>query len=280
MVKTTAEQYNVNVTIVGVDCATDAKKIGVALATVIGPDTTLLDVKCNFSACTQIIDTVCDWIRGADRVLLAFDSPLGWPAALGKALVHHEAGDKLDVEPNELFRRKTDRIVQKVVGKRPLDIGADRIARTAYWALTILDKLRKRMRHPIPLLLQTKVSERISVIEVYPAGTLEAHRQKSLNYKRPGQRTRREEVVNFIEATMHGLSDHLRALLLENANALDAVLCILAAIDFLAGDVIEISPEDYELAKKEGWIWVAKPKTELPHDPSRSHVGNDQGRAH
>ena len=37
-----------------------------------------------------------------------------------------------------------------------------------------------------------------------------------------------------------------------------AVVCELAGADFLRSEVLE--PTDMEIAKKEGWIWVQKPR--------------------
>ena len=42
--------------------------------------------------------------------------------------------------------------------------------------------------------------------------------------------------------------------MVDNDNALDAGLCVLAAVDFLRGSVME--PGDQEKARKEGWILV------------------------
>jgi hypothetical protein len=42
-----------------------------------------------------------------------------------------------------------------------------------------------------------------------------------------------------------------------DSNALDSVVCVLAAKDFL--DDTTFQPESLELAKKEGWIWVYNP---------------------
>jgi hypothetical protein len=39
-------------------------------------------------------------------------------------------------------------------------------------------------------------------------------------------------------------------------DALDSVVCALSGYDFLSGKCYD--PEDLELAKKEGWIWVAR----------------------
>jgi hypothetical protein len=55
------------------------------------------------------------------------------------------------------------------------------------------------------------------------------------------------------------LSEHIEiqgptTLLEENADALDAVICVLAGWDFLRGSAL--APTDPEQAAKEGWIWV------------------------
>jgi hypothetical protein len=42
------------------------------------------------------------------------------------------------------------------------------------------------------------------------------------------------------------------------ADALDAVVCLLAAKDFLDGAAIR--PTDLAMAQREGWIWIAAPK--------------------
>lgn len=47
-----------------------------------------------------------------------------------------------------------------------------------------------------------------------------------------------------------------RADIVATDDALASVVCALAGYDFLNSKCYE--PEDLELAKKEGWIWVAK----------------------
>jgi hypothetical protein len=43
----------------------------------------------------------------------------------------------------------------------------------------------------------------------------------------------------------------------KDADVLDALVCVLAGADFLAGRAMP--PEDEQLAQKEGWIWVRRP---------------------
>jgi hypothetical protein len=43
---------------------------------------------------------------------------------------------------------------------------------------------------------------------------------------------------------------------LLDPDALDAMICVLAGADFLAGKAYP--PTDLALAQKEGWIWIRK----------------------
>ena len=48
---------------------------------------------------------------------------------------------------------------------------------------------------------------------------------------------------------------HLAAALSDNADVLDAAVCVLAAEDFVAGRATP--PTDRSAAEREGWIWTA-----------------------
>jgi len=97
------------VRIVGVDCATDDGKVGVALAEQVAGQVTVLEASV-CSAESRAAAVIAEWLTapGAGHVLLALDAPLGWPAALGISLSGHKAGAPIHVEPNTLFRRTTD----------------------------------------------------------------------------------------------------------------------------------------------------------------------------
>ena len=138
------------VTMIGLDCATDDAKVGAALG------------KWRDGALSVQRVTLCDrlapavvvrgWLGKADEpVLLALDAPLGWRAPLAQTLVRHRAGDELSAGADQMFRRMTDRAIHKNVGKTPLDVGADRIARTAHAALRVLGELRRALSRPVPL---------------------------------------------------------------------------------------------------------------------------------
>jgi len=241
-------------TIIGIDCAVSPKKVGLALAVSKGSRTILQRAEAGTRR-SSIAQTVAGWIPASGNVLLALDAPLGWPAPLTEKLQSHRAGRPIDEEPNALFRRMTDRVVKERVGKQSLDVGADRIARTAHAALRFLEELRRLAKLPVPLAWSGKLVARLSAIEVYPAATLKAHGLPSSGYKGT------EDAAGTRETIVSGLRrkidlQSLAPGLMENADVLDAAVCILAALDFLEGDVI--APDDPALAGKEGWIWVRR----------------------
>ena len=67
--------------IVGVDCATDAKRTGLALATVTEGCLTLEAVAVG-SPQRDALSMITEWIAATPdiRTLIALDAPLGWPA--------------------------------------------------------------------------------------------------------------------------------------------------------------------------------------------------------
>jgi hypothetical protein len=192
-------------------------------------------------------------MEASGPVLLAIDAPLGWPAPLAQALHAHAAGDSLAPDAHSLFRRSTDVFVKQHVGQQPLDVGADRIARTAYEALSLLRDLRMALSQPLPLAWAPDHSES-SVIEVYPAATLRVHGFTPQGYKgKNGEAVRRAYLERLTEIVS---IDAERRVLIDNANAFDALVCLIAAQDFLRG--VCYAPVDPSIAHREGWIWVSK----------------------
>lgn len=155
--------------------------------------------------------------------------------------------------PNQLFRRETDRFVQRTFGKTPLDVGADRIARTALSALQLLEALSKKIGAAIPLAWNTKFAG-TAAIEVYPAGTLRASHVRSSAYKRSEQAESRRQLLDWLAQESDLPED--TSLALMDPDALDAMISALAGADFLTGKAYP--PTDLALAQKEGWIWIRK----------------------
>lgn len=242
-----------NVKVVGIDCATDPKKVGLAMGTYRDHRITLLETKFGSDG-NSIAEIIKRWIQEDDNAILAIDAPLGWPEDLGNSLYHHLAGQVLSVESNLMFRRETDRFIKRKLGKQPLDVGADRIARTAHAALKIIGELQIATNYKIEMAWDQQKLNRFSVIEVYPAATLQCYGIQNVGYKAKGQEAQRDNILNELRKVMDIRCDllHMR----QSADVLDSAVCLLAAKDFLNADVY--LPYDIEKAKKEGWIWAKK----------------------
>jgi hypothetical protein len=236
--------------IIGVDCSTDPKKLGLCRSATITGGLVVEEV---VVGATHPIDLICSWIKDSSS-LIALDAPLGWPVELGESLKTHLAGQAIPVEGNQLFRRATDRFVKNKLGKQSLDVGADRIARTALWAVNFVESLSQVIREPIPLVWSASVVNPIAAIEVYPAASLISRDLALRGYKKTENIEVRAEILAGLESEVRIKCNHSD--IVATDDALDSVVCALAGYDFLNSKCYE--PEDLELAKKEGWIWVSK----------------------
>lgn len=237
--------------VIGIDCATDPKKVGISFGKYYKGKMELIQTMIATGS-QSMHRFICDYIGSEDDVLLAIDAPLGWPIDLGASLVNHNAGDALNVDANDLFRRETDRFVKRVIGKQPLDVGADRIARTAHAALRMLRELRTITGRDINMAWKPSKLKGIEAIEVYPAATLDCYRIISTGYKDKNKQQVREQILE-------ALKNHIKVpkdteLLLNNADALNSAICLLSAKDFIEGNTYY--PEQLGIAQKEGWIWI------------------------
>jgi len=247
----------VNTIIIGIDCAAQPRDIGLALGYFDGQTTTIRQVVSGRRTEDYVLNTAMGWIRGGGQTLLAVDAPLGWPTALGSVLIKHTAGAPIDTHADTLFRRCTDRVVRDEIHKQSLDVGADRIARTAHAALRLLENLRKRTGQEIPLAWEPPTVSGICAIEVYPAATLRAHGLTDSGYKKKEGNEARKSILGQIAGRCLRLPSEERRTCENCDDALDAIVCVLAGVDFLCGNVIR--PTDMQKAKKEGWIWVHRP---------------------
>lgn len=220
------------ITIIGIDCAVDPRRVGLALGTFNGEHTRLLRAEIG-ALSRDPAEVVADWLSEyGGPVLLALDAPLGWPMALGTNLQAHCAGAVLDCPADTLFRRETDRFVRRIVGKQSLDVGADRIARTAHAALGLLANVRRLTGMELPLAWEPNLVGN-HVIEVYPAATLLDRGVAESGYKKADATDARQRLLNALSKYLVISGDS--ASMLRSADALDAAVCVLAAHDFLLG---------------------------------------------
>lgn len=237
--------------VIGVDCATEEEHIGLAYG--------VLDVEGQLelkratlgTAGESAAATVASWIDAASEYVVALDVPLGWPSPLAAALAQHRAGEPIAEVPERLFRRDTDRFVHRQLGKLPLAVGADRIARTARAALDLLRQIREASQKALPL--SWTPGQVSGAIEVHPAATLLSRGISAGGYKLDTASGRKARI-----AILDRLRPELRTavnsnLLVENDDLLDAVICTVAAADFARGQAL--APEDRTRAEREGWIW-------------------------
>ena len=193
-----------------------------------------------------------------NRVLLALDAPLGWPSTMGMVLMQHQAGQGIGRDANDLYRRRTDQFIKEEYGLQSLDVGADRIARTAHSALQLLETLRRRCGRPIPLAVDRNFTG-MAAIEVYPAATLKGYNLQFRKYKKPEETTTRHFIMNGLIKEGMVIPEDVRQTLLTSSDALDAAVCVLAGKDFLNDKARPPEePSEREAATKEGWIWVRK----------------------
>lgn len=241
--------------LIGVDCATAPSNVGLAFGSY-SDGRTVVEATCLGAPTALPEDIAAEWVRRGqcNPTLIALDAPLGWPAPLADALQFHRAGQDISTPAHELFRRRTDRIVRETIGKQSLDVGADRIARTAYAALQFLEALRERLSEKIPLAWERDIND-LQAIEVYPAATLAAHGIDARGYKSKDGGSARERVLADVSSRLD-IETSIPALD-TRADGLDAVICLLAAHDFLSGPVL--TPTDRALVEREGWIWVRDP---------------------
>lgn len=237
--------------IVGVDCATQEERMGLARAVLQADGALRLERVTLGTAGESAAASISQWIAGPRRFVIALSAPLGWPRALGEALAQHVAGQPLAPVAEQLFRRDTDRLVHRHLGKQPPDVGADRVARTARAALGLLSEVRAHAARPIPLAWTQ--GQDSGAIEVFPAATLLAHGAPAGAYRAHTPQARKARAA--LLARLHKQLDPaaMREVMIDDPNLFEAAICALAGADFARGQCVP--PPDLERARKEGFIW-------------------------
>lgn len=242
-----------NFSVVGIDCATKDNKVGIARADCLHGRWRLAEAK-SCSSAEPALGVVARWCCENELRLrlIALDAPLGWPSKMGRELANHRAGNPFTVVPDEFFQRHTDREIKTRLGKKPLEVGANLIARTAHFALAWLDELRELTGEDIPLTWDMGRPTALGAIEVYPAAT-----RLSLFGTNPKAEIAAEERRIVLEH----LSDWMDvSAVVERAEAsphvLDAILCAFTACEFTRKKCIAPNSDELRLALQEGWIWA------------------------
>jgi predicted nuclease with RNAse H fold len=198
-------------------------------------------------------------LSGTHSVLIALDAPLGWPAALSEQLPEHIAGKAFSKGSDSLFRRRTDQVVREKLGKAPLEVAANFLARTAVVALRMLEDLSQLSNAGIALAWRPWKHEGIGAIEVYPAGTLRAYQKLGLVSAGGATIQNKRSLLRKLQGLGKLRFQRGAAKAIANEHALDSILCCVAAVDFQQGLAMRPNAGERALATKEGWIWVRDP---------------------
>ena len=246
--------------LIGIDwAASDEAKRGLALADLDERGGVTLREVCSGTKLRDAVSCLREWLAPPGAVILGIDAPLGWPRDFAARIAAHRAGESLG-ERNEaarFFDRATDRHVTQTHRKKPLSVGADLIARTAFSALALVAELREH--HALTLGWAPPGDGERIFLEVYPAATFGAlSKGKVPPYKKPSDSAARAGLTALLGRHVKTKPAH-RALMTTSDHLLDAVACTLAAADFAVGRCPGPPAEIEELARHEGWIWVREP---------------------
>jgi len=119
----------VKTTILGIDRSTYPRKTAIAAAVHNRQWTSVHSVQLG-TADGSHIDKAVKLLCGGTATLIAIDAPLGWLKRLGRTLATHKVGAHIAVQSDKLLHRVTDDMVNRELKKKPLEVGADRIAPT------------------------------------------------------------------------------------------------------------------------------------------------------
>lgn len=251
------------VLLIGWDAAVDPRNTALSLVRYDPPEVTV-EAHAVPRTTGELIATVSQWLQSATATLLCVDSPLGWPYRMAPILSGHVAGTGMRAMADELFRRFTDLDVRRRVGKTPLDVGADRIARTALATLDAIDAVRGSVARTIDLVIDIqdprKDPSTVLLLESYPAGWFASEDIGTRGYRPPAGRSQREDLLRQVEHRLQATGLPMkyaveRSSLVQRADDLDALVCTLSGIDYLLGRCPAAGSDVREIAHTEGWIW-------------------------
>ncbi|MCW2927129.1 MAG: hypothetical protein JWM86_1097 [Thermoleophilia bacterium] len=173
--------------VLGIDMASQPRKTAACRIDTAGaaaPRVVSIDDDLTNDALVQLVDG-CTWV--------GIDAPFGWPRPFVEAIAgwsNGHAWPSHDRNGRPMTLRWTDVFVQRATGRRPLSVSADRIAYTAMRTAALLTSLQARPDGRGTWTTPTGVQ----VVEVYPAGTLQALALSTRGYKAAGAGDLRAQV--------------------------------------------------------------------------------------
>lgn len=200
---------------------------------------------------------LAQWLSAHHGAVMAcIDAPLGWPAEYCSILVSHQAGEPIRADKEHFFPRITDKLVHQKLGKRPLEVTANYIARTAHRALQWIGDLNQLTGSAFHLFLDAEKIPYYGLAETYPAGWLISEQLFHKGYKRDAD-LRERLLLQIVKRYALGITTEQRTAVIRWEHTFDALLCCLCGLDIVQQRCL--SPKDLAvpetIARKEGWIW-------------------------
>jgi predicted RNase H-like nuclease len=265
--------------IIGFDCAAQMDKVGITYSEFTANKWKIEKIlpKANYDKFLKKIEY---FKEREEEVLLCFDTPLGYPQKMvaylnkltaGKADLGNEFN--YDDHSREYFRRRTDILVKNELGITPLEIGADKLARSTLRTFEIINRINKILNGELSLAWDNKNLSQYSMIEVYPKATL-VGLKKFAGYQFPVGRKKKPKQKNYMsfKKDIDAKKKVLKIILKECTNpedidipekikpkfehGFDSLICAFTGKKFIDGKLN--SPSDFGLDNdmKEGWIWT------------------------
>lgn len=185
-------------------------------------------------------------IGDADRV--GIDVPFGWPLPFVNALSGYYQGRGWKAGHGDAVQlRKTDQVVKRLTGKRPLSVSSDKIAVPAMRAAHLFSAIDPEMDR----------SGQGRLVEVYPAAALRIWGFPSDGYKgKAGQAVREGLVQSFLQRTRRWVevTPEVHKCCVQSDHAFDALIAAMVARAAHLKLVHEPDDADRDLARVEGWI--------------------------
>jgi predicted nuclease with RNAse H fold len=235
---------------VGIDLAAEPERTGMAWITWEPGRAVVTRLICGADDAV-ILDGIC----AADKA--GIDCPLGWPSDFVAFVAAHENGEAPGPagETGRDWRRRlttrlTDRVVRERTGLVPLSVAADRIGYVSLRCAALLTQLAQRGQ-PVDR------SGSGTVVEVYPAASLQRWGLPHRRYKAPSDAQALAMMVNELQAKAGWLELGEHADLCRRSHdAADAVTAALSARAAARGLTDPPGENQLPAARTEGWIAI------------------------
>jgi predicted nuclease with RNAse H fold len=235
----------------GIDLAAEPK--GTALAIL-----EFANSKAKLAYLEQGLDdqALIDKTINADKI--GIDCAFGWPIEFAKFIAQNQ--DPTNQNPIDggmdfrrtLSFRETDRVIKELTGRWPLSVSTDRLGLTAMRCAGLLSRYQQA---------GTEVDRSGSgkLAELYPGATLRIWAFDTTNYR--VNKEVRAKLIKELNQRAPWLELAKTELMIESADAFDAVIAALAARATHQGNYHKPTPDQRASALVEGWICL--PSREL-----------------